>query len=294
MKKSLLTIILLLFMLNSHSIARADDSLPQAIEKNRHEISSNNSPKNDSKSKCLLIYSDKKFIVKDGGAKCDIRYSPCSTFKIAISLMGYDSGFLINENEPLLPFREGYVDTLDVWRKKHTPISWIKDSCIWYSQMITRSIGYDKFLEYLQKFDYGNKNFEQNNRKENKRDTINESWISSSLKISPYEQIFFIKNMLENKFNLANNSLKYTKQILYIGELKNSWKLYGKTGSCDFEGQDSQPMQSGWFVGWVEKNNRKIIFANYLEDIEEKDYFNSKIAKENLLEKINEILAKQK
>jgi len=38
------------------------------------------------------------------------------------------------------------------------------------------------------------------------------------------------------------------------------------------------------------KNNRKIIFVNYLEDLESKDYFLGKLAKDNLLEKINKIL----
>ena len=53
-------------------------------------------------------------------------------------------------------------------------------------------------------------------------------------------------------------------------------------------------MQSGWFIGWVEKNNQKIIFANYLEDIESRDIIISKIAKDNLLAKINEILKNKK
>jgi beta-lactamase class D len=40
--------------------------------------------------------------------RCDQRVTPASTFKIAISLMGYDSGFLIDEHSPALPFRQGY------------------------------------------------------------------------------------------------------------------------------------------------------------------------------------------
>ena len=64
--------------------------------------------------------------------------------------------------------------------------------------------------------------------------------------------------------------------------MENSWKLYGKTGSCDIESQESQSIQSHCFVGWVEKNNQKIIFVNYLEDLEPKDYFLGKLAKDNL------------
>lgn len=41
---------------------------------------------------------------------CDRPVTPASTFKIAISLMGYDSGFLIDEHSPALPFQDGYPD----------------------------------------------------------------------------------------------------------------------------------------------------------------------------------------
>ena len=267
MKKSLLTILFILLSKYAHA--------DQNIDKYNYE-----------KNKCLLIYEDNKFLVNQTDGNCEIRHSPCSTFKIAISLIGYDSGFLIDEKEPLINYREGYVETLDSWRKPQNPITWIKNSCVWYSQIILRSIGYEKFFQYLNIFNYGNKIADSNDKK----NAIYDSWISSSLKISPREQIFFLKNLLNNKFTLANDSVNHTKKILYIADLDNSWKLYGKTGSCDIESQESHSMQSGWFVGWVEKNNRKIIFANYLEDLEPKDYFVSKSAKDNLLEKVNEIL----
>lgn len=41
---------------------------------------------------------------------CASRYAPCSTFKIAISLMGYEEGLLVDKTHPKLPFKEGYVD----------------------------------------------------------------------------------------------------------------------------------------------------------------------------------------
>jgi beta-lactamase class D len=267
MKKSLLTI---LFILLTKSV-QAD----QHIEK-----------KNYDKNKCLLIYEDNKFIVNQTDGNCEIRHVPCSTFKIAISLIGYDSGFLIDENEPLINYREGYVDTLDSWRKPQNPISWIKNNCIWYSQIILRHIGVEKFFQYLNLFNYGNAISDTLDKK----NAIYDSWISSSLKISPREQIFFLKNFLENKFKLPNKSIVNTKNILHVADLENSWKLYGKTGSCDIESQESQSIQSVWFVGWIEKNNRKIIFADYLEELESKDYYVSKSAKEDLLDNINKIL----
>ncbi|WP_198430612.1 penicillin-binding transpeptidase domain-containing protein [Roseobacter sp. TSBP12] len=43
---------------------------------------------------------------------CDKRISPASTFKIAISLMGFDSGILTGSERPEWPFKVGYLD----WR----------------------------------------------------------------------------------------------------------------------------------------------------------------------------------
>jgi len=275
MKKSLLTIIFCLLS----NIANAN-----------HLTDNINYLKNN----CILIHDQKKFIVKEGGSNCEMRFSPCSTFKIALSLMGYDSGFLINKEDPLIDFREGYDDYIDSWRKSQTPQTWIKNSCVWFSKLITNHIGYEKFNQYLDQFDYGNRNLDHDIKSQEKSNTLNDAWISSTLKISPIEQIFFLKKILDKKFNLANDSINKTKEILFIEDLENSWKLYGKTGSCDFEESDFPNIQSGWFIGWVEKNNQKIIFANYLEDIESKDFFMSKIAKDNLLAKLNEILKNKK
>ncbi|CEO16668.1 hypothetical protein RMONA_01230 [Rickettsia monacensis] len=56
---------------------------------------------------CFLVKENDKFIKREGN--CESRYAPCSTFKIAISLMGYDYEFLIDETHPKLPFKEDDV-----------------------------------------------------------------------------------------------------------------------------------------------------------------------------------------
>ncbi len=49
-----------------------------------------------------------------------------------------------------------------------------------------------------------------------------------------------------------------TKSILFIDELSGGWKLYGKTGLGSIHRQN---LQTGWFVGWVEKDQNVLIFA---------------------------------
>ncbi len=73
------------------------------------------------------MHEDSKFLVNQNDGNCEIRHSPCSTFKIPISLIGYDSGFLIDKKLPLIDYSEGDIDTLDSWRKAQNPISWIKN-----------------------------------------------------------------------------------------------------------------------------------------------------------------------
>ena len=64
--------------------------------------------------KCFLAKENNQVIMSEGD--CRSRHAPCSTFKIAISLMGYHEGLLNDEMHPKLPFKEGYVDDIDKWK----------------------------------------------------------------------------------------------------------------------------------------------------------------------------------
>ena len=77
---------------------------------------------------------------------CNSRVTPASTFKIAISLMGFDSGFLKDEHSPTLPYRDGYVDWAGAaWREPTDPARWIKYSVVWFSEQVTQSLGQERF-----------------------------------------------------------------------------------------------------------------------------------------------------
>jgi beta-lactamase class D len=75
----------------------------------------------------------------------------------------------------------GGVDPyINVCKGTHSPRTWMKNSCLWYSRVLTKELGIKKFQEYVTKFNYGNMDLSGG---------LTESWISSSLKISPMEQI---------------------------------------------------------------------------------------------------------
>ena len=71
--------------------------------------------------------------------------------------------------------------------------------------------------------------------------------------------------------------------------LDGGWKLYGKTGGgyqLNRDGSRNEDRQIGWFVGWITKGSRTIIFACYIEDKEKIEGSAGKRAKEEAKEKI--------
>ena len=57
--------------------------------------------------------------------------------------MGYDSGYLVDEHLPALPFYQGYPDWIPEFKAIADPTRWIAQSVVWYSQRITEWLGPD-------------------------------------------------------------------------------------------------------------------------------------------------------
>jgi beta-lactamase class D len=215
--------------------------------------------------KCLLIKENDRVLKSEGD--CTIRHSPCSTFKIALSLMGFDQGFLKDEKTPKLLYKEGYVKFLPIWKEPHDPQRWMKNSCVWYSQVLTPQIGMEKFKEYLAKFSYGNQDASGDPGKNN---GLTDCWLSSSLKVSAEEQVTFLEKLLSNQLPVSKKARQMTRKILFIERLPNGWDLYGKIGAglyASAGGSQKKDRQMGWYVGWIQKGDRQIIFVSYVEDI---------------------------
>lgn len=237
---------------------------------------------------CFIATENGKILQSEGDP--EKRYTPQSTFKIALALMGFDSGILVDEMHPLWPFKEGYVDWRDAWKQDQTPKSWMKESCVWYSQVLTKELGMKKFQEYVTKFDYGNKDLSGEKGQNN---GLTNSWLSSSLQISSREQVAFLQKMLAGKLLLEPHALAMTKNILFVEELKNGWKFYGKTGMgslINADGTKNPDLYHGWFVGWIEKGDRRIVFSNHIEDDKKEEIGASQRAKLEAKEKMIKII----
>lgn len=223
-------------------------------------------------------------VLNDG--QCDARISPASTFKIAISLMGFDSGILTSSDTPEWPFKEGYIDWRAEWKQSTRPESWLRYSVIWYSQQITQTLGHDRFASYVQKFGYGNEDISGNKGKHN---GLTHAWLSSSLQISPTEQVGFLMRMLEGQLPVSTFAVSSTTAIMEHHSQPDGWDSYGKTGAGLPFGEDGELVKGqpfGWYVGWLEKGGRKVVFARLVQFDERPGRVPGLIARDGLMEEL--------
>ena len=238
----------------------------------------------------FIASENNKIIHVEGN--CDKRYSPCSTFKIAISLMGFDSGILIDETRPNWDFKSGYADWLEQWKQPHNPKMWLANSCVWYSQVITKKLGAQRFCDYVRRFAYGNQDTSGDKGMNN---GLTHCWLSSSLALSPKEHIHFLNKLVTNTLPVSLDAQEKTKNIMYQETLPSGWALYGKTGTgCqrDADGTKAKDRQIGWFVGFVRKGEKVITFVQLIADEDKQDTYASLRAKATLKKNIKHILAR--
>lgn len=204
-------------------------------------------------------------LLKQRGA-CDTRVTAASTFKVAISLMGYDAGFLKDEHSPALPFHEGYPDWIPAWRATTDPTSWIKNSVVWYSQQVTTSLGEARFARYVAEFHYGNEDVSGDPGQHN---GLTRAWLSSSLRISPLEQLAFLERIVRRQIPVSARAYEMTSRITEIDALPDGWDIHGKTGTGAPRlpnGAEDWDHAYGWFVGWATKGERTAVFARLIQD----------------------------
>lgn len=180
--------------------------------------------------------------------------------------MGFDSGIFTSPSQPEWQFQEGYVDWNPEWRQATTPESWLRDSVVWYSQLATEKLGQEQFTNYVDNFGYGNRDVSGD---EGMSNGLTNAWLSSSLQISPVEQVDFITRMVTGKLPVDQRAVEQTKALLQVEEPINGWTVYGKTGAGLPFGEDGTRLRGqpfGWYVGWAEKEDRTIVDKLFVVD----------------------------
>jgi beta-lactamase class D len=216
---------------------------------------------------CTLIADAPSGRVAKQEGHCDQRLTPASTFKVALSLMGYDAGFLTDEHHPALPYRDSYPARDPSWKTTIDPTSWITNSVVWYSQQLTVWLGRERLQHYVTRFNYGNQDISGN---PGMNDGLTQAWLDSSLQISPLEQIAFLEKVVNRQLGVSARAYDMTARITAVGKLPNGWDVHAKGGTGfrvkPGNGGADLERQIGWYVGWATRGNRSLVFAYAIAD----------------------------
>lgn len=184
-------------------------------------------------------------------------FSPASTFKICNSLIGLETGVIKNEN--FVISWDSVMCWNKHWNKDHNLKSAIKYSVVWYYQELARRVGGQQMKYWLDKAAYGN------------ADTLGGIylfWLKGGLRITPEQQINFLKKLHHNNLPFSQRSIDIVKNILIVKDTLD-FVVRAKTGWADEENR-----YVGWYVGYIEKNNNVYYFSNCIQtsNLDHKDF----------------------
>lgn len=187
-----------------------------------------------------VLVSDKTFV--------NSGYLPASTFKLLHALIALDTGVVENATDVIVwdGVDRGYAP----WNQDQTLETAIRNSTIWVFQRFARAIGKDRMQRYLETVDYGN---------HNPGGQIDSFWLDGDLRITPMEQVAFVKRFQRNDLPFDKEHIYLVKRCILMEETSD-WTMYAKTGWA----QRVTP-QVGWLTGWVESSRGVWFFATCLE-----------------------------
>jgi beta-lactamase class D len=198
---------------------------------------------------CFVLYDPQtdsflRYHPKD----CAERFTPCSTFKIANSLIALDTGV---SSGPEFPLKwDGIVRPIAPWNRDQTMRTAFSNSVLWYYQEIARRIGPVRMTNYVCRLDYGNCDTSGG---------ITNFWLESTLRISADEQVAFLRRLWADDLPVSKDSQRITRELMVLSRRDDGRILYGKTGTAGDAGANIATM--GWFVGCVTRGDRKFFFA---------------------------------
>lgn len=207
----------------------------------------------------IYDYNNKKWYYSDEN-DADIETLPASTFKIPNSLIALECNAVQDENEVFKwdgksKFHFGNV--IDVWNKDTDLKTAYKNSTVWVYEEVARRIERDKYIDILDKCNYGNGILTEKGT---------DFWNYGDFAISPSNQIEFLINLYENDLPFSDTTLNTVKEIM-ISEVTENKILRAKTGWTRHKRKDI-----GWWVGYLETGDNVYFFATRLtKNIEDKN-----------------------
>ena len=179
--------------------------------------------------------------------RANTRQTPESTFKVPNALIGLQVKAVRDEYD--VKRWDGVEHEFDTWNRDHTLGSALRESVIWYYQAMARDIGEQHMNDWVQKISYGNEDISGG---------IDQFWLNNSLKISPLEQVNFMEKLYKEELPFDKHVINTVKRMM-IQEEGDHYTLYGKTGTR------LSDLGLGWFVGFIEVDNRSYVFVTNID-----------------------------
>jgi len=189
-------------------------------------------------------------------------FTPASTFKICNSLIGLESGVIKDENFGI-PW-DSIQRRIPAWNQDQDLKTAFKNSTVWYYQELARRVGGERMKYWLDKSNYGNADTSGG---------IDKFWLTGGLRITPEQQINFLRRLHDNKLPFSQRSMDIVKNIM-IAKDTLGCIVRAKTGWGD---QDD--LNIGWYVGYVETKDNVYYFANCIQtkDCDDQNFATARI-----------------
>ena len=183
-------------------------------------------------------------VIVSNESRAKERFTPASTFKIANSLIGFDTGAVKSVDE-VLPYG-GKPQRFKAWENDMNLRDAIKASNVPVYQELARRIGLERMRAGVKKLGYGNMEI---------GDVVDRFWLDGPLAISAVEQTEFLSRLVAGKLPVSPEATRAVKEITLL-EKTETYELHSKTGW-----HSDTRRQIGWWVGWVERDGKVYPFA---------------------------------
>lgn len=219
-----------------------------------------------------------KFTVYNLSRYRDSSYLPASTFKIVNSLIGLQTGKIVNDS--MVIKWDGIKRRVDDWNKDLTMYEAFRVSAVPYYQEVARRIGKDTMQLWLDSLKYGAKTDTQKIIIHSPVDTF---WLDNSLKVSPDQELGLVKQLYFDQLPFFKSYQEVVKRAMLF-ENNANYRLGYKTGW----GFTEQGHALGWVTGWIEENNHPYFFVLNIES-PDRDFDMSKVRINMLREILKEL-----
>jgi beta-lactamase class D len=181
----------------------------------------------------------------------DSSFLPASTFKIVNSLIGLQTGKIVNDS--MVIKWDGVTRSFDSWNKDLNMYEAFRASAVPYYQEVARRIGKDTMQFWLDSLRYGTKKITT---------AIDTFWLDNSLKITPDEELGLVKRLYFDQLPFFKTYQEVVKRAMLF-ENNANYRLGYKTG-WGFRNEKTGK-HIGWIVGWIEENQHPYFFVLNIE-----------------------------